>query len=303
MASAALKVKVGIFMIVGVCLVVGTVIGLYVALRGEETITVVSYFEESARGVDVDAPVKFMGVTVGRVTDINIAPDFKHVEVIMTIHAAQVKRARVANTNPVKLEELPPGVKFPELLIDRIRYDRSEGLLIYVGFMTYNQRDELLALSTDSQYQEAVKRLFQMSQRGAFTARVESKGITGIKYIAIMPVPQDKIVKPQELSFKPKYPVLPSQHSTLKELTTEVRSALGKVNSALDNVNGLTGDFRALIEEGRRLSGNLSYLIMEMSNMTKTSSETVKELKQTIRQNPSSLLFSQPPEPRQDFRD
>ncbi len=294
MASAALKVKVGIFVIVGICLVVGVVLVLFVSMKSEETITFVSYFKESARGLEVDASVKFMGVTVGRVTEINIAPDFEHVEVIMKVHEAQVKRAREVNKSFVKLEELPPGIKFPESLRDRMRYDRLEGLLIYAGFMTYNQRDELLALSADSQYQEAVERLFQMSQKDMVTAQVESKGITGIKYIEMKPLPPGETIEPQKLSFEPKYPVIPSQYSTLTELTTEVRKAL-------NNVNDMTKDTRPIIEEGQMLIGSLNDLVMEMSDVTKTSSETVKELQQTLRQNPSSLLFSQPPEPRQNF--
>jgi phospholipid/cholesterol/gamma-HCH transport system substrate-binding protein len=46
----------------------------------------VSYFSESVQGLDKDSEVRFQGVKVGRVDNIFIAPDNRHVGVVMSIN-------------------------------------------------------------------------------------------------------------------------------------------------------------------------------------------------------------------------
>lgn len=55
------------------------------------------------------------------------------------------------------LETLPPGLKFPESMAGRIRYE--DKALIWRGDLTDVQVQELLALSKDQAYQEAIRRL------------------------------------------------------------------------------------------------------------------------------------------------
>ena len=45
----------------------------------------VSYFSESVQGLDKDSEVRFRGVKVGRVENIFIAPDDRHVGILMSI--------------------------------------------------------------------------------------------------------------------------------------------------------------------------------------------------------------------------
>ncbi len=62
-----------------------------------------------------------------------------------------------------KLEKLPEGIQFPDLLKDKVRYDAEKKLLVFKGVMKEEERKELLNLSPDSSYQEVVKKLFQRS--------------------------------------------------------------------------------------------------------------------------------------------
>ncbi|MBE9570247.1 MAG: S8 family peptidase [Proteobacteria bacterium] len=64
-----------------------------------------------------------------------------------------------------KLEILPEGMKFPNLLKDKIQYDADKKRLIFEGVMSQEEKDELLKLSPDYQYQKAVEALFQNSQK------------------------------------------------------------------------------------------------------------------------------------------
>ncbi|OHB89456.1 MAG: hypothetical protein A3E19_06895 [Planctomycetes bacterium RIFCSPHIGHO2_12_FULL_52_36] len=280
MAGTALKVRVGIFVIVGIVLAVGAVIGLFSWLGAEDRTTYVSYFSETTTGLDPDAPVKYKGVKIGRVAEINVAQDGEHVEVVMRIDSS------------------------------------------------FNMKPE-------------------------FTARVEYAGITGLRYIEVEALKEGTDAKPVKLSFEPKYPVIPSQFSSLEQLTGAIDKTLKNVNqldvklisdklsTLLDNSNKLFADLKlhetvgnlnttvkslnelmadldaktlskktnAFLEEGILLSRNLNATTVELQNMLemddilRATGETVKELNQTLKQSPSAMLFSQPPQPRVISRD
>jgi len=67
--------------------------------------------------------------------------------------------------NIVALKQLPAGVAFAPPLDTKISYDVDRQQLIYQGEMTIDERSTLLALDPDLPYQQAVKQLFQTSQR------------------------------------------------------------------------------------------------------------------------------------------
>lgn len=63
-----------------------------------------------------------------------------------------------------KLSTLPAQVEFPEDFKDKIRYDNSQQLLIFIGVMSPDEKNALLNLSTDVSYKKAIESLFQRSQ-------------------------------------------------------------------------------------------------------------------------------------------
>lgn len=73
--------------------------------------------------------------------------------------------ARMASQRMIveQLEKLPFG-SFPAILQAKISYSRKEKRLILMGDMTTDERDQLLELSNDSNYQKAVNNLFQKFQ-------------------------------------------------------------------------------------------------------------------------------------------
>ncbi|HKK32121.1 MAG TPA: MlaD family protein [Desulfomicrobiaceae bacterium] len=85
MASNRTKFSVGLFMAGGMALAVVGIIWLGMTSMFENGHLYVTYFDESVQGLDVDAPVKYRGVPVGRVDSIGVAPDGRLVQVVLSV--------------------------------------------------------------------------------------------------------------------------------------------------------------------------------------------------------------------------
>jgi phospholipid/cholesterol/gamma-HCH transport system substrate-binding protein len=83
--------KLGLFVVVGVVLALGTAVYLGAESLRRQHVGYETYFDESVQGLDVGAPVKFRGVTVGEVTDIDIAPDRRLVEVTSGLSTSDLR--------------------------------------------------------------------------------------------------------------------------------------------------------------------------------------------------------------------
>lgn len=81
MAARANYVKLGLFVILGTAAAIGLAIVLGVLHMRREIHSFVTYFGESVQGLEVGAPVKARGVTVGQVGKVTFAPDHQMVEV------------------------------------------------------------------------------------------------------------------------------------------------------------------------------------------------------------------------------
>ena len=81
MATKTNPAKVGLFV---VCSVLAGIVCLFwagVSLANRPRVPRVTFFDESVQGLDVGAPVKMRGVTIGQVKDVTIAPDQRLVKV------------------------------------------------------------------------------------------------------------------------------------------------------------------------------------------------------------------------------
>ncbi len=68
-----------------------------------------------------------------------------------------------SNVNVERLEKVPRGLVFPEVVKAKVSYDSKNGLLIFRGVMTDQEYDGLMAVSDDSSYRHAVNNLRQLS--------------------------------------------------------------------------------------------------------------------------------------------
>jgi ABC-type transporter Mla subunit MlaD len=81
MAAPSNHWKLGLFVVAGLLLTLGTVVVIGARSMQEDVGVYVSFFDESVQGLEVGSPIKFRGVTIGSVGKIQVAPDRRHVEV------------------------------------------------------------------------------------------------------------------------------------------------------------------------------------------------------------------------------
>lgn len=85
MAAPTNHWKLGLFVVVGFVVAMSTIVALGARSLKKTTVTYRTYFDESVQGLDVGSPVKFRGVTIGSVPAIGLAPDHRHVEILLEL--------------------------------------------------------------------------------------------------------------------------------------------------------------------------------------------------------------------------
>ena len=90
MASPRVHFAVGLFMTAGLALATIAIIWLGMSSFLDRGALFVTYFDESVQGLNIDSPVKYRGVPVGRVKQIRIAPDYHLIEVLIIIEDEKI---------------------------------------------------------------------------------------------------------------------------------------------------------------------------------------------------------------------
>jgi len=85
MAKQASNFMIGLFVTIGITLVIGVIVWVGASQYFEKGNLYVTYFDESVQGLQKDTMVKYRGVDIGRIVRIAVAPDKRLIEVVMKI--------------------------------------------------------------------------------------------------------------------------------------------------------------------------------------------------------------------------
>jgi phospholipid/cholesterol/gamma-HCH transport system substrate-binding protein len=96
MAVGTNRWKLGLFVLTGFGIAFLALMLLGGKAMSQKTVAFISYFDESVQGLELGSPVKFRGVTVGRVAEIDIAENLRHVQVTSELSVDQVGKLRLA---------------------------------------------------------------------------------------------------------------------------------------------------------------------------------------------------------------
>ena len=100
--------RLGLFLVVGLVVVLATAMFFIQRLRSRDVITIVTYTRENVSGLEVSSPVRYRGVSLGRITDVRVDPRSNSIEVdfevfldrLVTV-GANVERVQAAATGGI----------------------------------------------------------------------------------------------------------------------------------------------------------------------------------------------------------
>ncbi len=98
--TVARNIKLGIFTIGAIAAAVIAAIVLGIHAMAPAKVDYHTYFDESVQGLDLGSPVTYRGVRIGSVEAIRIAPDRKHVDVVLGLLASEARKLGLAATSP-----------------------------------------------------------------------------------------------------------------------------------------------------------------------------------------------------------
>jgi len=129
MPSVRTQFSVGLFVIIGMTVVVVFILWLGMVQYFQEGRKYVAFFDESVQGLKRDSSVKYRGVDIGRVEDIRVAPDGTLVQIVLNLReplknreklVAQIKPVGITGIMFVELERVSPSeiMTYPKLDFD-----------------------------------------------------------------------------------------------------------------------------------------------------------------------------------------
>jgi phospholipid/cholesterol/gamma-HCH transport system substrate-binding protein len=295
MARPKTNLIIGLFVILGVLMGVVAIIWVGATSYFQKGSTYVSYFDESVQGLQLNSAVKFRGVDVGMVESIRVAPDNRHIGVVMKINmrddlqktaVAQLQSAGITGIMFVGLDLRKPGepdyspkIDFPsEYPIIPSRPSEMQRLVaganeIVQKFSQIDAKgisDQLIATT------KAAEDLIKGKQITSILARVDAAAGNLDRLTA----KADKIVG----------------EAGLDKTMVEVRQAIKEAQAMLATVNReiMAMQLPATLEKTRELTRELQ----ATGNNLRQSSETLEMLLQRVYDRPSDLLFGKPPKKR-----
>jgi len=288
-----------------------------------------AYFDESVQGLDRDSPVKYRGVGIGRVQSIGVAPDSKLIQIVLKIESgqaldhsivAQLKSVGITGSMFVELDrkrkgeaDRSPRVSFPSKfpVVASKPSDISE---LFRGI------DEVLKQmkSLDLQVISAKVKFTLDDIRQAITD-VNVKGISASVQSSLADVGQileaerwDGIISSVEEAGQSLNTLLDSADRSLLRLDNTLagteRIVARKeetIQTAIENFGEAMKSARTLLEKGSSLVGGThdavfqlrGHLVVTSQNL-QTASENLNRLLEILADQPSQLLFGEPPAPR-----
>jgi phospholipid/cholesterol/gamma-HCH transport system substrate-binding protein len=294
----------------------------------------VTYFNESVQGLEKDSTVKYRGVPIGRIESIEVAPDGKLIQVILKIESgqkldkdivAQLKLVGITGSIFVELDQRAEGqpdqsppLHFPsEYQIVASKPSEIRELLQGVDDLL-NQLNSLDIGGISEKVQLSLDNI---------NRKVSEANIRGIsEYLESSLARIDQVLNDQRLdSFLTS---MDEAGNSINVLMARIDRSLNQFDSALEGIEGIVTeekesikrgieDFRKAMENASALFVNGSHLVREtdeslsyiMENISSTlqnlerASENMNELIERVAEQPSLLLFSEPPLSRKVLRD
>ena len=329
MASPRTKFAVGLFMASGMIFAVLITIWLGMSRFLEKGQYYVTYFNESVQGLDIDSPVKYRGVFVGRVDNIGVAPDSKLIKVVLKIESgqtldsgivAQLKSVGITGSMFVELDQKKedeadqsPSLSFPSEYPIVASKPSEIGELI----SGINEVIDQVKSFDLQEISKNIKLTLQNINQKVTEANV--KGISNSMESALARVEHllddqrwDSILTSVEKATQSVNSLLRNADRTVNQaedtiLRVEgivadkgktVKTAIDQFNQAMTNANIFLQKGSTLVDGTDESVSHLMHSLVIVAHNLEKASENLNQIMDTLADQPSQLLFGEPPVPR-----
>jgi phospholipid/cholesterol/gamma-HCH transport system substrate-binding protein len=294
---------VGLFVLVGICLGVTALIWIGASQYFQKGTRYVSYFNESVQGLQVDSTVKYLGVDIGRVEKIRLAPDFQLIEEIMKIDfPGDLSYSTVATLRTAGLT----GIVYVELDKRRLK---DAGLSPKLGFTpeypVIPSRPSDIKQITGS-IDEIIQKIKAIDFAGigeqvkATTKAIETL-VADKKLKATMASLETTSANIEKITSRiTKMVEKGAVENFMVEATAlikDARTIVAKAKSDLDAIDlaGTSGRVNDMIEGTNRRIQSITTEVRVTSENLRRVSDVLEELLERIKADPSQMIFSEPP--------
>ncbi len=253
MASQKTKLAVGAFVTSGIILTVLAIIWLGMSRFLEKGQYYATYLNESVQGLQKDSPVKYRGVTIGRVQSIGVAPDSKLIQVVLKIESGQpLDSDMVAQLKNVGIT----GSMFVEL--DR----KKKGEPDQSPKLTFPSEYPVVA-SKPSEISELIKGIDDFLKQAS---SMDLKGVSDKVKVTL-----DRANQMME-------------DADVKGISTDVKASLERVNYVLDKER-----WDRILTSLGQVAGSLNSMMVKAERTVSRAERTLGRLEKIIEENRQPL--------------
>lgn len=326
MATKKTQFSVGLFLIFGLATVTIAVVWLGMSHYFEKGKYYVAYFDESVQGLDNDSPVKYRGVTIGRVESIGVAPDATLIQIVMKIEPELKNRANIVaqlksvGITGIMFIELDQKIKNEPDVSPRIRFPskypviatKPSGIKMFIDGVSdlLKQMKELDAKVIAKNFNttlDSINNALKEAQIGGLVSdiRASFKQIEKILDERKWEKSLDSIEKAAStfntfsgnadktvLSINQ---VMVGLDKNIKDIEKEFRKAISDLSLAMENANTFIEKGSGLIvHTDDRFSSLHRHLLISLNNLDRAS-ENLNRFLERVADQPSLLIFGEPP--------
>lgn len=328
MASQKVKFTVGLFVFTGIVIAVLVFIWLGMSRFLEKGQYYAIYFDETVQGLDIDSPVKFRGVTIGRVVNIDVAPDSKLIQVIAKMEkghnidpniVAQLSVVGITGSMFIELDlkakdepETPPLSFKPEYPV--LASKKSNITEILEGIDDFLLQIRAIDLDGISGRIKVTLDNFNKLMADANIKRLSGKLESSLDDISTIVDKErwDRILSSVEKTMKTLESVTGKADVSVDRLDNTLIS-LEKISTGNEkNINQAIADFKSAMAKVNRLldTGNsvvtgvddtvyqLGHDLNEIARNIEVATENLNRIIDIVSDQPSQLIFGEPPAKR-----
>jgi phospholipid/cholesterol/gamma-HCH transport system substrate-binding protein len=322
MATQKTKFAVGLFVAIGIAFAILVTIWLGMSRFLQKGQYCVTYFDESVQGLDVDSPVKYRGVFIGRVESISVAPDSKLIKVVLKIESgqkldpnvvAQLRSVGITGSMFVELDQKKAGepdqsppLSFPsEYPIIASKPSEISGLIGGIN-EALNQIKALELKEISDKIKSTLDNINQsvddanirrISQTIELSFDKLEKILADQRWNQILASAQtagqslNTLLDKADLTLLRVEAIVSGKEQTIKTALDDFSQAMKNANIFLNKGSALVSDADASVSQ------LMHHLLIAAQNLEKAS-DNLNQLMEVLAEHPSQLFFGEPPQPR-----